>query len=321
MSNSAVQPLRVVFAGTPEFALPTLQAIIDGPHELVGVLTQPDRPAGRGRKLKPSPVKARALELGVPIQQPEALKRNEAAIAELAALQADVLVVVAYGLILPRKVLALPAYGCINVHASLLPRWRGAAPIARAIEAGDTETGITIMQMAAGLDTGPMLAIERLAIAEDATAGDLHDQLAAMGGTALAGVLNRLREGMLATPQDDAHANYASMLDKAEAAIDWQLPAPHIARSIRAFAPWPVAYAPLSDTDSGEVVRFWQASAIEDTGAQSTPGTVLGASRDGIDIATGSGTLRVTEIQLPGKRRMSGADAANGRTWKGLRFD
>lgn len=314
---SASSPLRVVFAGTPEFALPTLEAIVDGPHTLVGVLTQPDRPAGRGRKLKPSPVKARALELGVPIQQPERLKRNEAAIAELAALEADVLVVVAYGLILPSAVLELPTYGGINVHASLLPRWRGAAPIARAIQAGDTETGVTIMQMAAGLDTGPMLDVQRVPITADANAGVLHDQLAALGGRALAAVLGRLPEGIDATPQDDQNATYAAMLDKAEAAIDWQHSAEHIARSVRAFAPWPVAHAHLS----GETVRFWQAGALVLPDVSAPVGTVLAATRDGIDIATGSGALRVTEIQLPGKRRMSAADAVNGRTWTGLRFE
>lgn len=309
--------LRVVFAGTPEFALPTLEAIVEGPHTLVGVLSQPDRPAGRGRRLKPSPVKARALELDVPIQQPERLKRNEAAIAEFAALEADVLVVVAYGLILPPAVLELPRYGCINVHASLLPRWRGAAPIARAIQAGDSETGVTIMQMAAGLDTGPMLSVHSVPIAPGANAGDLHDELAALGGRALAEVLARLPAGIEATPQDDQRATYAAMLDKAEAAIDWQDPAEHIARSVRAFAPWPVAHARLD----GQAVRFWQADTLELPVAGAAPGTVIAASRDGIDIATGSGVLRVTEIQLPGKRRMSAGDAANGRQWTGQRFE
>lgn len=317
MTASENRPLRVVFAGTPEFALPTLEAIVEGPHTLAGVLTQPDRPSGRGRRLRPSPVKARALELGVPIQQPQRLKRNDDAQAELAALEADVLVVVAYGLILPSAVLDRPRYGCINVHASLLPRWRGAAPIARAIQAGDTETGVTIMQMAAGLDTGPMLAVERVPIGADANAGDLHDELATLGGRALAGVLDRLPGGIDATPQDDDQASYAAMLDKAEAAIDWRQSAAHIARSIRAFAPWPVAHARLD----GETVRFWQAGvpASADTGAAA--GRVLTAGREGIDIATGDGVLRVTEIQLPGKRRMNAGDAANGRQWEGLYFE
>ncbi|HET7313294.1 methionyl-tRNA formyltransferase [Salinisphaera sp.] len=307
--------MRVVFAGTPEFALPSLNAIAAGGHDLVGVLTQPDRPAGRGRKLKPSPVKAAALDLGLPVFQPEKLKRNQQAIAQLAALAPDVMVVVAYGLILPQTVLDLPTHGCINVHASLLPRWRGAAPIARAIEAGDAETGVTLMQMDAGLDTGDMLAVRRMPIDETTTAGALHDALAAAGGAALADVLDALPGGLAHTPQDDAGATYAAMLDKAEAAIDWSRPADRIARLVRAFSPWPVAHAELD----GERVRFWRAVA-RNAAADAEPGTVIAASRDGIDIAAGAGVLRVTELQLPGKRRMSAADAANGRAWVGVRF-
>lgn len=315
------RPLNIVFAGTPDFALPTLEAIVAGPHRLVGVLTQPDRPAGRGRRLKPSPVKARALELNVPIQQPERLKKNSAALDALAALAPDVIVVVAYGLILPRQVLALPRLGCINVHASLLPRWRGAAPIARAIQAGDSETGVTIMQMAAGLDTGPMLTVRRVPITAATTAGDLHDELAALGGMALAEVLDMLEAGLPATPQDDEQATYAAMLDKAEAAIDWQQQsAAQIARSVRAFVPWPVAHARLG----GEAVRFWQAEALDQHQSDSTntpAGQVVAATRTGIDIATANGLLRVTEIQLPGKRRMPAADAVNGRDWAGQQFE
>lgn len=308
--------MRVVFAGTPEFALPTLDAIAASDHELVGVFTQPDRPAGRGRRLKVSPVKARALDWDMPVFQPERLKKNDAAIAQLAELVPDVMVVVAYGLILPRAVLDLPVHGCINVHASLLPRWRGAAPIARAIEAGDSETGVTIMQMDVGLDTGDMLAMRRTPIEETTTAGELHDTLAEAGGAALVAVLDALPGGVTRTPQNEAQASYAAMLDKAEAAIDWSQPAANIARRVRAFAPWPVAHAKLAD----DRVRFWQAAAL-DMPAEVAPGTVIAAARDGIDIATGQGVLRVTELQLPGKRRMRAADAANGRDWVGARFD
>ncbi|AWN14739.1 methionyl-tRNA formyltransferase [Salinisphaera sp. LB1] len=307
--------MRIVFAGTPEFALPTLEAIAASGHELVGVFTQPDRPAGRGRRLKPSPVKARALELGLPVFQPEKLKNNTEAFDRLAELAPDVMVVVAYGLILPKAVLDLPTWGCLNVHASLLPRWRGAAPIARAIEAGDAETGVTIMQMDVGLDTGDMLAVRRTPLDETATAGDLHDVLADQGSAALVDALDALPDGLTPVAQDDERATYAAMLDKAEAAIDWTQPAVRIARLVRAFSPWPVAHAELE----GDRVRFWQAVSRDET-TPAAPGTVIAAGRDGIDIATADGVLRVTELQLPGKRRMSAADAANGRAWVGVRF-
>lgn len=308
--------MRVVFAGTPEFALPTLDAIAASEHELVGVLTQPDRPAGRGRKIKPSPVKSRAQALGLPVAQPETLKKNPDILSRLTEWAPDVMVVVAYGLILPRHVLDIPAYGCLNVHASLLPRWRGAAPIARAIEAGDSETGVTIMRMAAGLDTGDMLARRRLPINEETTAGTLHDALSELGGQALIEVLNALPSGVDAKPQDGAQATYAAMLDKNEARVDWSRPATDIARRVRAFSPWPVAYTQLE----GKPVRIWQATCVCQAATQS-PGMVQMAGRDGIDVATGEGVLRITELQMPGKRRMSAADAANGRHWAGLRFD
>lgn len=308
--------MNIVFAGTPEFALPCLDAIASSEHSLVGVLTQPDRPAGRGRRLAASPIKQRALELGVPVQQPESLK-NADAFAALAALEPDLMVVVAYGLLLPKKVLALPPHGCINVHASLLPRWRGAAPIARAIQAGDRETGVTLMQMAAGLDTGPMLVRRGAPIGPDTTAGALHDTLAELGAEELAALLDKVPDGVHAEPQDDAQACYAHRLEKSEAAIDWQDSADEIARSVRAFAPWPVAHARLDE----QPVRFWRAASAPVGGTGFAPGTVIAASSKGIDIATGDGALRVQELQLPGKKRMDAAAAVNGRDWVGRRFE
>ncbi|MES1929816.1 methionyl-tRNA formyltransferase [Salinisphaera dokdonensis CL-ES53] len=308
--------MNIVFAGTPEFALPCLDAIAASGHSLVGVLTQPDRPAGRGRKLATSPIKQRALELGVPVQQPESLKSADA-FAELAALEPDLMVVVAYGLLLPKKVLALPQHGCINVHASLLPRWRGAAPIARAILAGDSETGVTLMQMEAGLDTGPMIVRRAVPIDGDTNAGVLHDRLADLGARELADLLGRLPEGVSAEPQDDAQACYARRLEKGEAAIDWRLRADEIARAVRAFVPWPVAHARLD----GQPVRFWRAATAPGEAGDAEPGTVVAASPKGIDIATGAGVLRVHELQLPGKKRMDAAAAVNGRDWVGCRFE
>lgn len=307
--------MNIVFAGTPEFALPCLESVVASGHDLVGVLTQPDRPAGRGRRLAASPIKQRALELGVPVQQPQTL-RDEAAFDALAGLAPDLIVVVAYGLILPKKVLALPEHGCINVHASLLPRWRGAAPIARAILAGDAETGVTLMQMAAGLDTGPMLVRRAVELDSRTTAGELHDELAALGARELAELLGRVGEALKGVPQNDDQATYAHRLDKAEAALDWRDSAVNLARAVRAFSPWPVAHARLND----QPVRFWRAEPATSTD-QGAPGTVIAASAAGLDIATGGGVLRVKELQLPGKKRMDAAAAVNGRDWVGLRFE
>jgi len=307
--------MRIVFAGTPEFALPTLDAIAAGAHRLVGVYTQPDRPAGRGRKLKPSPVKRRAAALGVPVYQPETL-RDDGVRAEMAALEPDVMVVAAYGLLLPSAVLRLPGHGCINVHASLLPRWRGAAPIARAILAGEQETGVTIMRMARRLDAGDILLQRACEIGLEDNAGDLHDRLAEMGGELLARALNDLDAGHLTgVPQDESEATHAPRLDKAEAGLDFTLPAERLARAVRAFNPWPVAHASVD----GQRVRIWHARPVAGA-AEAVPGTVLAAD-EGVDVATGQGRLRLLEVQWPGKRRLPAAEAARGRDLVGKRFD
>jgi methionyl-tRNA formyltransferase len=301
--------LRVVFAGTPGFAVPCLEACRASDAELVAVYTQPDRAAGRGRKLAASPVKQTALAAGLPVLQPASLKTAEAQ-AHLAALAPDLLVVVAYGLILPRKVLAIPHHGGWNVHASLLPRWRGAAPIQRAILAGDRETGVDLMQMEAGLDTGPVLLERRTPIADDDTGGSLHDRLAALGAELLAEGLARMLDGevLAATPQPDTGVTYAHKLDKAEARLDFRRPAAELARQVRAFDPWPGSDAEVA----GERLRVWSAVAIERTHA-AAPGRVLTAAREGIDLACGEGVLRLLEVQRAGGRRIGVADYLNTR--------
>ncbi|AND70195.1 methionyl-tRNA formyltransferase [Dyella thiooxydans] len=306
---SAPAPLRIVFAGTPEFSVPCLAACRTSGAEVVAAYTQPDRPAGRGRKLTPSPVKQAALEAGIPVEQPESL-RDTSARERLAAYAPDLMVVVAYGLILPRKVLAIPRLGCWNVHASLLPRWRGAAPIQRAILAGDAESGVDLMQMEAGLDTGPVLLERRTPISGDDTGGSLHDRLAALGAGILAEGLRRVMAGetLTATPQPEAGVTYAHKLDKAEALLDFTRPAIELERQVRAFDPWPVAEGEIA----GERVRVWGARAI-DTAPSAAAGTVLAAGRDGIDIACGGGALRVTAIQRAGGKRISASDYLNAR--------
>jgi methionyl-tRNA formyltransferase len=301
--------LRIVFAGTPTFAADYLSALLDSKHEVVAVYTQPDRPAGRGKKLSPSPVKSLALERQIPVYQPLSL-RNEAAQQELAALRPDVMVVVAYGLILPQAVLDLPRHGCLNVHASLLPRWRGAAPIQRAIEAGDRETGITIMQMEAGLDTGPMLATASCPIGPGDTAGTLLDQLSELGRQPLLSILDRLAQGTaVATPQDDSLATYASKIDKHEAAIDWELDAVTLDRKIRAFNPFPVAYSQLQ----GQRIKVYRAKPSETTaGGHPLPGTILSINEQGLVIQCGQGSLLIEELQLPGKRPMTAKEVLLG---------
>ncbi len=307
--------MKIVFAGTPDFALPSLQACAEPPHQLLAVYTQPDRPAGRGRKLSASPVKQRALQLGVSVHQPHTLKSPEAH-AELRALLPDLLVVVAYGLILPQGVLDIPKQGCINVHASLLPRWRGAAPIARAILAGDRETGVSIMQMDAGLDTGPVLLTRACPIDAADNTGILHDRLAALGAEALAEVLAQVAAGgSKATAQPDHGASYAHKIGKQEARLNWQEPAELLARRVRAFNPAPVAFAELQ----GETVRIWSAEPHA-VAAQAVAGSVLTANAQGIDVATGSGVLRITQLQWPGGRVLGAAEAVSGRQLAGQQF-
>lgn len=304
--------LRIVFAGTPDFARASLQALLASRHEVVAVYTQPDRPAGRGRRLSASPVKEQAVEAGIPVFQPASLKAPEAQ-AGLAALAPDLMVVVAYGLLLPPAVLAIPARGCLNVHASLLPRWRGAAPIQRAIAAGDRESGITIMQMDAGLDTGDMLHVVRTPIDDADTGGSLHDRLAQLGAEALVTVLDDLGRFVAARRrQDDALATYAQKLAKEDAEIDWCLPAGAIVDRVRAFDPWPVAQTMHRE----ETLRI-RSARREDTvpGAASgaAPGTVTDVSRDGVRVACGdSGSVRLTQLQLPGGRPLRVADLLNG---------
>ncbi|MDH5544306.1 MAG: methionyl-tRNA formyltransferase [Gammaproteobacteria bacterium] len=306
------ESLKVIFAGTPEFAAEALKAILGSRHEVIAVYTQPDRPAGRGRKLTPSAVKQVALDVGIPVYQPVSLK-DEQAQQELAALNADVMVVAAYGLLLPKAVLETPRLGCLNIHASLLPRWRGAAPIQRAILAGDRETGITIMQMDVGLDTGDMLFKVKCTIEADDNAQTLHDRLASIGASAIVSALDRLvLGGVSGERQDDALANYAKKLDKAEATIDWQKPAVEIERLIRAFNPWPVAQTNLDE----KIMRIWQAKAVS-SASTATPGTILASSKKQFDVATGDGVLQLLQIQMPGKKPVDVASFLNANDVSG----
>lgn len=298
--------MRLVFAGTPDFAATALKSLLQTDHDLVAVYSQPDRPAGRGRKLTPSPVKQVALDAGIPVYQPETLKTAEAQ-ETLRALNADVMVVAAYGLILPAAVLSIPRYGCLNIHASLLPLWRGAAPIQRAIAAGDRETGITIMQMDAGLDTGDMLLKTATPIEESDTGGSLHDRLATMGGQAIVDALKSLETGTLtAEPQNSKKACYAHKLTKEEGHIDWTEDASSINRTIRAFNPWPGTF-----TDADDLRIRIHATDVIDVTSDRHPGTVVERSREGIDIACGLDVLRVTRLQLSGSRPQSASDLIN----------
>lgn len=301
------QPLRIIFAGTPDFAARHLQALINSEHQIVGVYSQPDRPAGRGKKLKASEVKALALEHDLPVFQPQSLKTDDA-LEELSSLNADIMIVVAYGLILPKAILDAPRLGCLNVHGSILPRWRGAAPIQRAIWAGDQQTGVTIMQMDEGLDTGDMLHISRCPIDSTETSASLYAKLAELGPDALIDTINRLANGDITPePQNDADANYAKKLSKDEANIDWSMDAEQIERNIRAFNPWPVCFTQMR----GNTVKIYQANVVEQSGAA---GTVLASDKNGIVVACGKHALSISELQPQGKKPMAINNFLNGRS-------
>lgn len=314
MNNSNTHPpLKIIFAGTPAFSSIALQAVLASPHRVCAVYTQPDRPAGRGRKLSASPVKQLALAEGIPVLQPPSL-RDVQAQQGLRAHAADLMVVVAYGLMLPAVVLAIPPLGCINVHASLLPRWRGAAPIQRAIMAGDRESGISIMQMDAGLDTGALIMRQACPILDSDTAQTLHDRLALLGAQALVTSLGLLQQGGLPyTPQDEGLACYASKIEKSEAQLDWRQDAAVLERKVRALNPWPVAQTLLAP---GYALRIWAAQALT-VGHNHVAGKVISASKHGVDVATGRGILRLTQLQLPGGRVLAAADFINAHQLDG----
>ncbi|MBE0358052.1 MULTISPECIES: methionyl-tRNA formyltransferase [Pseudoalteromonas] len=300
------QPLRIIFAGTPDFAARHLQALIQSEHKIVGVYSQPDRPAGRGKKLKASEVKELALEHNLPVFQPQSLKNDEA-LAELTSLNADIMIVVAYGLILPKAILEAPRLGCLNVHGSILPRWRGAAPIQRAIWAGDKQTGVTIMQMDEGLDTGDMLHISRCPINTTETSASLYTKLAELGPDALIETINKLANGEITPePQNDELANYAKKLSKEEANIDWSMSALQIERNIRSFNPWPVCFTQMSE----QTVKVYQAQVVLQSG---NPGQILSSDKNGVVVACGEHALCITQLQPQGKKPMAINDFLNGR--------
>lgn len=300
--------LRIIFAGTPDFAARHLDALLSSEHQIVGVFTQPDRPAGRGKKLMPGPVKVLAEEKGIPVFQPASLRpqENQQLVADL---QADVMVVVAYGLILPKAVLEMPRLGCLNVHGSLLPRWRGAAPIQRSLWAGDAETGVTIMQMDVGLDTGDMLYKLSCPITDEDTSATLYDKLAQLGPKGLLETLTQIASGTAAPEvQDEAQVSYAEKLSKEEARVDWALSAAQLERCIRAFNPWPMSYIVIDD----QPVKVWKASVINSQ-VKAAPGTIVEANKQGIQVATADGILNLESLQPAGKKAMSAQDLLNSR--------
>ncbi|BEN42114.1 methionyl-tRNA formyltransferase [Serratia nevei] len=300
--------LRIIFAGTPDFAARHLDALLSSEHQIVGVFTQPDRPAGRGNKLTPSPVKVLAEQHQLPVFQPKSLRPEENQ-RLVAALHADVMVVVAYGLILPQAVLDMPRLGCINVHGSLLPRWRGAAPIQRSLWAGDSETGVTIMQMDVGLDTGDMMHKITCPIESSDTSASLYDKLAQLGPQGMLTTLRQMADGSATREvQDDALVTYAEKLSKEEARLDWNLSAAQLERCIRAFNPWPVSYFTIDN----QPVKVWQASVLAQS-ANAEPGTVVHADKHGIQVATADGTLNLIQLQPAGKKPMSAQDLLNSR--------
>jgi methionyl-tRNA formyltransferase len=300
-----MQKLKIIYAGTPDFAVPALKVLIQQ-HHVCAVFTQPDRPAGRGRKVTASPVKQIAIEHNIPVHQPTSLKAEDQH-AIIAAYQADVMIVAAYGLILPEAVLALPRLGCLNIHASWLPRWRGAAPIQRAILANDTETGISIMQMAKGLDTGDVLCLEGCAIQENETAKSLHDKLSVLGAEAIIDALQQIIDGTVVhTPQQENLVTYADKITKAEAKLNWQHDAFTLERAVRAFYGWPVAFTEIAK----QTLRIWQTQVIA-AKSDAAPGTIIGVDKYGIDVATGKGVLRLLKIQWPGKKIITVAEALN----------
>ncbi|MFC0308672.1 methionyl-tRNA formyltransferase [Gallibacterium trehalosifermentans] len=308
-----MKPLKIIFAGTPDFAAQHLQALLSSQHQVVAVYTQPDKPAGRGKKLQPSPVKQLALTHNVPVYQPKSLRKAEAQ-QELQQIEADVMVVVAYGLILPKAVLETPRLGCLNVHGSLLPRWRGAAPIQRAIWAGDQESGVTIMQMNEGLDTGDMLHKAVCSIDATETSASLYEKLAQLGPTALIEVLDNLESGNYPPEvQQDQFSNYAEKLSKEEAKLDWSLSAEQLERCIRAFNPWPISWVEVIDRQQQkQTLKVYQATVLPHVDA--VPGTILQANKQGIQIATKQGVLNLTLLQPAGKKPMSAQDLLNGRS-------
>lgn len=298
--------MRVVFAGTPEFAVPSLQQLLQSQHEVVGVFTQPDRPAGRGRQLRPSPIKACAVEAGLPVHHPTTL-RDVQVQNTLRGLSPDVMVVVAYGLLLPKQILELPKHGCINVHPSLLPRWRGAAPIQHTLLAGDQETGVAIMQLDEGMDTGPIYMMEKAPIEPTDNSATLHDRLSVFGANLLVKTLDELQAGTItAQPQSTQGVTHASKINKADAVIDWRLSAREIFNQVRAFNPWPVSQTTVGD----RTLRVWEAALLEQS-TQEQPGTIIAVTEFGVDVATGDGCLRLLRVQLPGGKQIAASEFAN----------